>query len=372
MALSTIRVRKFVMMLVMVGLASRVAASGCPPVIDAIWDAAITAGISALTDGVMGMVTGVNDQNTINEQRTVSAIKVQAKQIAASAQKEIANMSGSMQGLATTVVSQQTAEQMQKALGDYGLATGQGYDPCGELTKAKIVTGGYAATLEVGTAVRGSIDAAPGVYKDRATALANRMSEHKQLFCTQSEVTSGLCPAVGANPGESLTFVTMFTTAPVGSNTDKAKNAFVNHIFGLPDQPLDPAKANTPETQVQIRDKMMRDGYRSIAETSFKAIQAMSTSDPTGTNSNTNNNGYIPTVSFLDALDQKVDQYAGGVNFRAWAKTLAMQGNRGLMVDLAKMEAFKLYLASVEYDQYERMEANLAALLALENRRRGH
>jgi len=318
----------------------------------------------------MGMVQSVNLQELYNTQQEMSALKVQTKQIAASAEKEVANMSQSMQALASTVVAQNQAEQAQKVMEQYGRATGQGYDPCGEETKSREVTSAYANTSDVVNMVRGSIDAGPGVYKDQKIVLGARVSEHKAKFCTQSEVDAGFCSAVGPAPGASLTFATMMIGSKVGDVNEDAKNAFVNHIFGLPDQPLNPAIAQTPEAQAYVRDKMKRDGIRSIAATSFKSIQSMTHADPAAASSSTNNNGYVADQSFVDAMKAKVDQYAGGDNYHVWEQTLAVQSERGLLVNLAKMGAFKLYLTSVEYDQYERMEANLAALLAMENRGR--
>jgi len=366
----SLRVKKVIVGAVMFGLAAKAAAWGCPPVIDSVWLASFVSGLTTLTNGVMGMVQSVNLQEQLNTQREMSALKVQTKQIAASAEKEVANMSQSMQALASTVVAQNQAEQTQKVMEQYGRATGQGFDPCGEQTKGREVTSAYANTHDVVNMVRGSIDAGPGVYKDQKAALSARLGAHKAKFCTQAEVDAGFCSGVGAAPGASLTFATMMSGSNVGDLNEDAKNAFVNHVFGLPDQPLNPAIAETPEAQAYVRDKMKRDGIRSIAATSFKTIQAMTHADPSAAPTSTNNNGYVSDQSFVDAMKKKVDQYVGGDNYRVWEQTLAVQSERGLLVNLAKMAAFRLYLTSVEYDQYERMEANLAALLATENRGR--
>jgi hypothetical protein len=365
-----LRVKRLAVALAAAMICGEATATGCPPVFDNIYIDSFVSGISSMIDSISSLVSGVGWQAMYNSQREMSGLKVLTKQISGSSEKEIIAMNQSMQGLATTVISQQTSEDVQKVYADYGTATGQGYDPCGEQTKALAVTGGYANTQNVTSAVRGSIDAAPGVWKDRTAAMTTRVNDHRQSYCTADEVKAGMCQTVGSNPGQDLTFSTFMVTATQGSVEDRAKDAFVNHVFGLPDQPFDPKNAKTPEVQAQMRDKMMRDGYRTIAATSFKSIQAMSTANPNATNP-TNNNGYVATTSFLDALDQKIDQYAGGANYLQWEKTLAIQSDRGLLVDLAKMAAFKLYLTSVEYDQYERMEANLAGLLSLENRARG-
>ena len=346
------------------------AATTCPVVVDSIWQLAITTAVTTLVNEVIGRVTGTSNSNATNERKIMSALKVQTKQISVSADKEAANTSQVMQALSTTVIAQETAFQVQKVMEDFGASTGQGFDPCGEQVKSRAVAAGYADSTNVVNMVRG-VDAAPGVYKNRGTTLAVRVSEHKANFCTTDEKNAGLCTTVGANAGASLTFSTMLQTARVGDIEDRAKNAFVNHIFGLPDQPLDANRANTPEGLAYVRDKMMRDGFRSISMTSLKAVQAMGTSAAAGGASTADNDGHVADQSFLEAVKTKVDQYAGGAKYKQWEVSLTTQSERGLLVNLAKMSAFKLYMTAVEYDQYERMEANLAGLLAIENRNRG-
>ena len=337
--------------------------------VDTIWQFAITTGITTLINEIISRVTGTSNSNATNERKIMSALKVQTKQISVSADKEAANMSQVMQALSTTVIAQESAIQVQKVMEDFGASTGQGFDPCGEQVKSRAVAAGYADSTNVVNMVRG-VEAAPGVYKSRGTALAARVSEHRTNFCTADERSAGLCTTVGANAGASLTFSTMLQTARVGDMADRAKNAFVNHIFGLPDQPLDASQANTPEGLAFVRDKMMRDGIRSISMTSLKAVQAMNTSAAASSGSTADNDGHVADQSFLDAVKTKVDQYAGGANYKQWEVSLTTQSERGLLVNLAKMSAFKLYMTAVEYDQYERMEANLAGLLAIENRNR--
>lgn len=343
-------------------------AAGCPAVVDSIWLAAISSGISMLVNGVMGMVTGIGDQLKINEQRLISALKVQTKQIAASAEKESANTVQTMQGVANAMIAQDVAVLVQKVSEQFGTKTGQGYDPCGEQAKSRSIVGGYIPTVNVSTAVR-ALDTGPGVYKSPEVALSTRLAEHKKLFCSQSEKEAGMCSAVGPLASASLQFSTMFTSSDVSDDMTKAKNAFVNHIFGLPDHQIPADKAKTSEGTVMMRSKMIGDGYRSIGATSFKAVQAMFTADASATNG-TNNNGGIPTQGFADALSAKIDQYTGGKDYARWEQSLTVQSERGLLVNLAKMSATKLYATAVEYDQYERMEANLAALLAMENKKR--
>jgi hypothetical protein len=364
----SLRQKKVVAGAVLLCVTGKAAAYGCPAVMDPVWIASVVSGISSLTNGVLGMVYKINSQNTQNEQRLISALKVQTKQIAASAEKESANTMQVMQAVASSMVAQDTAIQVQKTMENFGTSTGQGYDPCGEQNKSRSVTGGYQMTMNVSGAVRG-MDTGPGVYKDRAQTLASRLNEHKQLFCTQGEKDAGLCAAVGALPGASLQFSTMFKSSDLSDNTTKAKDAFVNHVFGLPDQPIAPEKSKTPEGLAAMRDKMMLDGFRSIGATSLKSVQAMYVADASASNG-TNNNGGAPVQGFADALSAKVDQYTGGNDYPRWEQSLTVQSERGLLVNLAKMAATKLYATSVEYDQFERMEANLAALLAMENRRR--
>lgn len=366
----SIRQKKIVCGVTLFCTAGTAVACGCPAVADGVWMAGHQVAELGLKTAIAGMVQAINAQETLNTERIISALKVQTKQIALNGEKEAANASQSMQALATTVIAQDQAIQIQKVMEDFGNSTGQGYDPCGEQAKARYITAAYANSTDVVDEIRSTVDTAPGVYKDPVQTRAQRLSEHRALFCTPSEVSAGLCSTVGPKAGASLSFATMFQPSAVGDDTEKAKNAFVNNVFGLPDAPIDSRFANMPETQAYMRDKMKRDGMRSIAATSFKSIQSMSAADPASAASATNNNGFVAGTSFLDALSAKVDQYAGGADYRRWEQSQAVQSERGLLVNLAKMNALKLYMTSVEYDQYERMEANLAALLAVENSRR--
>lgn len=361
-----LRQKKILIGVCMLAVTGNAAAWGCPAVIDSIWQVAVQSATVALTNGVNGMVTAINQQNTLNEQRIMSALKVQTKQISVNADRESANTRQVMQAVSSAMIAQDTALRAQKVMEDFGATTGQGYDACTELVKSSAVASGYGAATNV-SAMVGGIDAAPGVYKDKSQTLAKRVNEHKQYFCTPSEKEAGLCSTVGVAAGESLQFSTLFKESNSSDVTSRAKDAFINNVFGLSSQPIDPAKAKTPEATAAQRDKMRMDGYKSVAMTSLKTIQAMNQSQsdtpPLG-------NGSYGNVGFFSSLKDKVDQYAGGKDYARWEQSLAVQSERGLLINLAKMAATKLYVSSVEYDQYERMEANLSVLLAMENQRR--
>ena len=63
----------------------------------------------------------------------------------------------------------------------------------------------------------------------------------------------------------------------------------------------------------------------------------------------------------------QVNRYFGGTEENEkWTKTLTAQAERGLLVEQLKMKALNLSIATQKYKQYEMMESQLAALVALE------
>ena len=62
-----------------------------------------------------------------------------------------------------------------------------------------------------------------------------------------------------------------------------------------------------------------------------------------------------------DVLRLRVNQYFGGAEAQAWAKTLTAQSERGLMVEAVKMDGLAVWMRHQRFKQGQRLEANLAA-----------
>ena len=305
-----------------------------------------------MLDGAVAVVK----QSILSTDRTLSAMKVVVKQESASSEKKMLAMRGAGEALATTYSSQKASEQVYDIYNRY---RSQGFDPCGTSTltkqlKVQEVKAGQSAVQRVNT----EVDAAPGRFADPAAVLQSRIAEHKQLFCTQQEKDAGLCSAVGQLPGGDSNGSLLFVDAQPTAVETKAKNAFINNLFGLPA----PAaayvgKENTPEAQAAMADKHRVDALNSIAMFSMKTIQADHEIDPsTG-------------KSYAGVLKERVGMYFGSDASTKWAQSLAAQEQRGVLVDMVKMEGVALKLAQRRIMQNARIEGNMSGLLALATER---
>lgn len=307
-----------------------------------------------MLDGTLAVI-----QNSIlSTDRTVSAIKVVVRQESASSEKKIMAVRGAGEAFATTYSAQRASEQVYDIYNRY---RSQGFDPCGtsKLTKdMKLaeIKAGASAVARIST----EIDAAPGRYGDPAQTLAARLSEHKSLFCTEAEVAAGVCSSPGVLPGGSSNAALLFQDAAANSVESKAKNAFINSLFGLPTPANQWAgREQTPEAQAAMADKHRKDAINSIAMFSMKTIQSDHEIDPaTG-------------KSAAGLLRERVGLYFGTDKSAQWAQSLAAQEQRGVLVDLVKMEGVALKLSERRIMQNARLEGNLAGLLALATDRAG-
>ena len=209
---------------------------------------------------------------------------------------------------------------------------------------------------ELNSRVQSEVMAAPGRYGSRQAA-AQQLYKDNEASCTQDMVKAGLCKAVGATPGASMSVATLFDPAAEGDSTYEAKNAFINNIVGLPDQPLDGLTGAARESYMLA--KMRKDAVISPAVASLKALQL----NYSGVEGGETGQG----VPMAQMLRDEVGRYAGGTTANeAWTRTMAAQNERGAMVEILKIKALDMALQVRQLRQYERIEASLAALVAAE------
>lgn len=295
-------------------------------------------------------------QMQIDQERIISAIKVTVKQDAVSSEKVIAAKRSATEGFATAYVAQRTSEQVYDLYNKY---RSQGMDPCNTATLTEALKTRETAALQSAAArINTEINAAPGRYGDPVQVAKNDLLQHKQLFCTQAEVNAGTCASVGALPGGDSNAALLFTEADAGDTVSKAKNAMINNIFGLPTSSAGiVGKGATPEAQSAMSDKHRRDSLNSIAMYSFKTIQADHERDSSG-------------KSVAGLLKERVETYFGSSRSEQWAQSLAVQEERGVLLDMVRMEGIALKLAERRVRQNMRIEGNLAGLVAINNEAR--
>ena len=333
----------------------------CPPVLDAVWQAAIVSASSTITAAVTAAGESIASANAFNMQRVLSAFKVAVKEISVTADKEIATDLNVRKAVSMAAADSSTRKAMFNAIMDFNPATGQGVDPCGELTRSQTMAVAMSeANNDMREKVLREVDNAPGSFvADQGAILAKRIADGKTKYCTADEVRAGVCSTAGALAGKDVDAASFFQSAPVSSDQAAAKSAMLNYMFGVPYVAPNRDSLASASGKSFLDAKRSEDAYRSISQASFKAIQSWTESRGTP-------DAQQPSV--LDALAQKVGVYSGGDNYEAWEQGQASQTERGLLVQYAKMTAMELYLLHTEYQQTERIEANVAALYALRTR----
>ncbi|CAE6794867.1 hypothetical protein R70006_05024 [Paraburkholderia domus] len=332
--------------------------SGCPAVVDSIWESGMSAAQGAVASSIVAMVQSVEGSEAFNAQRVQGALRVLNEQINTSSNNSSNVVLNAKQATANLQVEIDNRTQVMKAIDSYGPSTGQGFDPCGEQVRSQNVAVALGeASNDMQEKVTREIDAAPGRFVSSPGAVvAQRLQAVKSTYCTADEAKAGLCAAAAPMAGMDVSGANFFTSATAGSAQDTAKSAMLNNLFGVPDQALGASSAQLPAGQAYLDQKRSKDAIASVAAASLKTIQAW-TSSRSGSGTD--------TQSVMDALASKVDTYAGGPNYDSWAQTQATQSQRGLLLELAKMLSTELYEDYLFYQSGERQEAIAAARVAL-------
>lgn len=357
------KLQKFAVGLSLLSASGLAAGWGCPAVIDSVWMTGVATAQTTVESAIGGMYEAVTAARTYNGTRVQSALKVLAQQINASSEKQSSVNLGAKQGLASVLTELSQRKAVHNTMMDFNAATGQGYDPCGEVQRSQSVAVAIGeAGRDMTDKVIRELDAAPGrVTKDVSGVFARRLQDAKGVYCTAEEAAAGLCGSAGQYAGLDVDAANFFASSDVNSPQTAAKSALLNHLYGAPRAAISAETAKTPAGQAYLDAKRSEDAIRSVSQASLKGIQAWTERRGDG----------AAGQSVLDALQQKIGTYAGGDNYEEWAKNKAAQSERGLLVEYAKMTATELYLLHEQYQQAERMEATTAAWLALKARTSG-
>lgn len=359
--MKTKRSVKAVVGAVLLSMSGIAAGVGCPPVIDSIWQAGMDSAQASVEAAITASFESISTSRTLNLQRVLSALRVVTKQISASGEQQIAADIAAKKGSASYLSELSSRKAMFNAMIDYSPSTGQGFDPCGELLRSKnIAVAVGEASRDMQEKVIRELDAAPGrLVRDQAALISQRMAAAKTLYCTPDEAAAGLCKAAGTMAGRDVDATNFFTSHDADSPEGKAKSALLNNMFGVPYQAIPKEMAATASGQSFLEAKRAEDAIGSVSQASMKAIQSWTEGRGTGA---------AKSDSVLDTLSKKVGTYSGGDNYAAWEKDKLSQSERGLLVEYAKMAATELYMLHAEYQQQERIEANVATLQALRAR----
>lgn len=285
----------------------------------------------------------------------ISSVAVATKQEALAGNTiETAGMQAGQQ-LVNAVAAQRETAATTKAYLDYSPQMGQGYDPCGTEAKQQTLDQ-YFDALPAATQVRmTTFDNAPGrLAASTAQAMQQRLDNHRQGYCTADEARAGLC-TLSRVPGGDTDAALLFRSESPGSLSDKARDAYIQNVTGAPPAAIPAAEGATVQGQAYLAAVNREQALLSIPTYSLTRIEAQ----------NTQSTAY-GGKSANDVLTLRVNQYFGGQEAEQWASVLSAQSTRGLLVEAAKMGGLQVWIHHQQYEQGQRMEAELAALLLTE------
>lgn len=327
--------------------------------------------------------------------KITSAVFVLTNQKAVGTSQINTALKNNTQVQANAMQSINQAKRYQKAIKDYG-AQGMGYDVCGVSIKRESIADATKATQKaIEGMVNSEITARAGKYGDSKKAQATRLALHKKYYCTEGQAKAGLCQAAGERAGKSLSASTLFVESDYLSAEYNDKSALINNMVGLPDDPVPLSQVATSQGLSYADMKRRKDAIKSTAMTSLKAIQAEWSAVPS-------KESHAPTPPSVEAgvktekeqlakdapktegvadpATQKEEKRAqslmaqvktdvarylgGGAEYEDWSKTLVGQEEKGLLTEVLKVKALRLYLQTQEFKQLQRMEAMLAANVA--------
>ena len=316
-----------------------------------------------LNEALQAVDEALSEELEEYSERINSAVAVLTKQKAVAANQigDATRSSAQMTAASLNVLAQ--TERVKQARFEHGGEFGQGFSPCAVYNGRNLMANREA---DLGEERRhrmvSEVQAGPGRFGNPAETMLVQAKDHRDNYCTQDQVNAGMCAQVGALAGASLRASTLFEPAMESDNLYKAKVAFVNNVVGLPDAPVPSAAANTPAAAAYSLAKAQKDALLSPALTSLKEVQL----EHTGIDSAHSGSDIPQSVR----LNREVQRYLGDApEHEAWTKAMVGQNSRGLMVEMLKVKALDLVLLEKQYRQYERMEANLATLVASEMRK---
>lgn len=322
---------------------------------EAFVNAQIAAETSAVSEAIATFGSRFGTAMSQQFEQIISAVAVATKQEALAGNVIATAGMQSAQQLVNAVGAQRETAQVTKAYLDYSPQMGQGYDPCGTEAKQKSLDQYFDSLPAAAQARMTTFDTGPGhLVRSTAQAMQQRLDDHRQNFCTAAEAQAGLC-TLSQVPGGDTDASLLFQSSAPGSLQDKARDAYIQHVLGAPAAQIPASEGQTPQGQAYLAAVNREQALLSVPSYSLARIATANTQSPAYGNQSAN-----------DVLTLRVNQYFGGKEAEQWASALAAQSPRGLLVEAAKMGGLQVWIHHQQYEQGQRMEAELAALLLAE------
>jgi hypothetical protein len=298
--------------------------------------------------------------------QTKTAIKVLTAQKALSTTQINNATLEANKAVANSMAAIDAQSRANAAVKEYGSTTGQGVAPCGVYAKrTQIAVQESEIDNKTTNAVRNEVLAGPGRYGVAKSAERVMLEEQREKFCTAAQQAAGFCSSAKTlqqGAGANLNGGHLFEPTVEGEVLHDAKLAFVNNLVGLPPDPVSKESANTPAAADYVLDKARYDSLASPAITTIKDIQmrysAVKTEHGGG------------ALSVMHGYEGEVKRYFGdSPEYKTWMTAIGLQEPRGLLIEALKQKALDLALMERIYQQYEKMEANVAILVSMETKK---
>lgn len=201
------------------------------------------------------------------------------------------------------------------------------------------------------------VTARSGHYANRAEAMARQLTLHDQKYCTQDQADSGLCRKVGERAGASLVASALFKPAKKGDENDQDKDAFIDNMVGLPDDPVPASQINTTVAIDYQDKKRQKDSIKSIAVHGLKYLQAQNTemdspavsehetktTDATAEGNTEGSTAGEAFNSYSGMVKRDIQRHFGGSDeYKARKKYLASATEKGVMIEIIKADGLLL------------------------------
>lgn len=249
-----------------------------------------------------------------------------------------------------------TQEKITEAVEEFSPQS-VGHRPCAVIEDIKKVEKAQKVAKASVPEMTQDVTARSGHYANRAEAMARILTLHDEKYCTQDQADSGLCKKVGKRAGANLTANTLFLSAKKGDDTDQDKDAFIDLMVGLPDDPVPASQINTTVAIDYQDKKRQKDSIKSIAVHGLKYLQAQNTemdasavsehktktTDPTAEGNTEGSTAGEAFSSYSGMVKRDIQRHFGGSDeYKARKKYLASATEKGVMIEIIKADGLLL------------------------------
>lgn len=299
-------------------------------------------------------------------ERVTSSIAAMVKGQAMHAQTISKTAVEAQERLAQARAAIETQRRTQEAAVRFSGEFGQGFQPCRIIMRQEQIArtqNEAPAEIRKNTSL---LQAAPGRYAPRDEE-ENSLASANKLCCTADLAAKGFCDKPDDDnsslDGACFNVQALLEESEVSDGKSEIKKTIINNLAGYANIAPREDAVKTPEGQAAASAKMGVDARRSPALVSLEAL-AFDTTAQAGSHASEHGDD-AEGLSLDKRFEREAARYMGaGPEALEWARVMAQQETRGVLVELLKTKALDLAIMERQYKQYERIEAVLAGLTA--------